>query len=941
MAGLNINSLLAHIDELRIFLSNHKIDILALNETKLDSTILDNEISLPGFDVIRKDRTINGRNGGGVCLYIRNCLNYIVRDDLQNDKLEFISIEITNPHSKPFIVSTWYRPPKGRWPTTEIFEAFEELITKVDVLNLEFYLIGDINVNLLTEALDYEAKIFINILDIFGLSQLINKPTRITRSTISLIDLCITNSPDKILNSGVLTLGISDHSLVYMSRKIHYSNKNSNRIIEKRSFRHFNSEEFVNNLSQQKWCDIEKLSDPNEMWHEWKRNFMSCFDKHAPIRKKRIGNKRSPWINNELIKKLQERDLLKKKADKTSDDLTWKKYKKVRNSVNNAIKTAKRNYFTINLDNSKGDVRKTWKLINELSSRQYKTTDISELKINGHSISSANAMSEAFNSYFTSIGRDLANEIPKSDTKPEWYMKPNDKVFSFQKIQESEIHKLISGLDSNKATGLDNISCKILKLAANIVVPTLTLIFNQSIEKGIFPDEWKSAKVTPIFNNGSRTDLENYRPISVLPVVAKIFEKAAYNQLYNYFNDNNLLADCQSGFRSLHSTLSAMLEVTNHWSMNVDNGFLNGVLFIDLKKAFDTIDHEIIMRKLSFYGADQTALRWFLSYLSNRVQRCQVNGELSTANSITCGVPPGSIIGPLLFLIYINDLPNCLTEANPRMYTDDTNITVLSDNITDLKQRLNIELVNLNKWLRVNKLSLNITKTEYMIIGSRQRLRATTDNEVIEITIEGKAISRVKEAKSLGVHIDDNLTWKTHIEKISKKISSGIGALKRLRPYISQDTALRIYKSLIAPHFDYCSGVWYGISKTLSDKLQKLQNRAARIITKSSFDTSASLLLNLLDLDNLSTRRKKQLALAMFKSLHGLFPSYLQNLFVPCDPVYNLRNMENKLSLPKPRTNYLKHGFGYCGAALWNSLPPDLRSADSLSTFKRKLSITF
>ena len=192
---------------------------------------------------------------------------------------------------------------------------------------------------------------------------------------------------------------------------------------------------------------------------------------------------------------------------------------------------------------------------------------------------------------------------------------------------------------------------------------------------GTFPSDWKMAKVSPIFKNGSKSDLNNYRPISVIPTVAKIFEKIIYDQLYQYLNENDLLSSGQSGFRSLHSTLTALLETNDNWCVNVDRGLLNGVIFIDLRKAFDTIDHEIILKKLTKYGVDQDALKWFKSYLTNRMQRCNVNNHLSSASPLNCGVPQGSIIGPLLFLIYINDLPNCLNVGTPRMYADDTNVT--------------------------------------------------------------------------------------------------------------------------------------------------------------------------------------------------------------------------------------------------------------------------
>ena len=324
--------------------------------------------------------------------------------------------------------------------------------------------------------------------------------------------------------------------------------------------------------------------------------------------------------------------------------------------------------------------------------------------------------------------------------------------------------------------------------------------------------------------------------------MAKIFEKIIYDQLYNYLNVNDLLTSCQSGFRSLHSTLTALLEASNNWCVNVDKGLLNGVIFIDLKKAFDTIDHEIILQKLAKYGVDQDALKWFKSYLKNRLQRCNVNNHLSSATPLNCGVPQGSIIGPLLFLIYINDLPNCLSLGFPRMYTDDTNVTFAASDMLGLETQINTELKSINLWLRANKLSLNVAKTEFMVISSRQKLQSLND-KTVNINVEGVKINQTDHSKALGLNIDENLYWKEHIHEISKKDASSIGALKRVRPFISMHTAIKIYKGLIKPHFDYCSVVWDGLSQQLSEKLQKLQNRAARAITKSSYNTNSSYLL--------------------------------------------------------------------------------------------------
>ena len=534
-------------------------------------------------------------------------------------------------------------------------------------------------------------------------------------------------------------------------------------------------------------------------------------------------------------------------------------------------------------------------------------------------------MADAFNDDFTNIGQVLAQEVPAAEVNPEFYLSHTDKAFCLKTPSLDVVINLLRNIDEQKATGLDMIPSRLLKIAASIVAPSLTGIFTKSIITGIHPSEWKIARVTPVFKKGVKSNLNNYRPISVIPVVSKVFEKIVYDQLYQYLNDNQLLSSCQSGFRPLHSTLMALLEATNSWSVNIANGFLNGVVFIDLKKAFDTIDHEIILRKLSYFGADQATVKWFQSYLSNRTQRCNVNGNLSTASTVTCGVPQGSILGPLLFfLMYINDLPSCLRVAAPRMFADDTSITLSAKTVADLKLAVTSELNNLTCWLRANKLSLNVAKTELMIIGSRQRLNA--QREEIDLSIDDRTIKRVDHTKSLGLTIDAQLSWSKHVDEISKKVSSAIGALKRVRPFFPTDVAVQIYNALILPHFDYCSPVWDGLSGCLSNKLQKLQNRAARVITQSPFDTSSNLLLAMLKWEKLSLRRKKQKALIMYKTLNELAPDYLQCLFTQRHVNdYNLRNLEGKLSLPKPNTNYLKRSFCYSGACLWNNLPQELK----------------
>ncbi len=307
------------------------------------------------------------------------------------------------------------------------------------------------------------------------------------------------------------------------------------------------------------------------------------------------------------------------------------------------LEKAKSQYFPDNLEANKKNPKSTWKLINELNSRNtFSHKTISNIKVGEEIINIPKDIAETFNSHFASVGEKLAFDIPPSAVKPEVYVEPAQTIFSMRSPTVNAVFKKLQAINERKAAGLDKIPCKLLKIAAEVIAPSLTQIFDKTIRTNIFPDDWKLARVTPIFKKGKKDDMDNYRPISVISVVAKIFEKLIFEQLYEYLNNNNLIAASQSGFRPLHSTLTALMEATDKWSINIDNGLLNGVIFIDLKKAFDTIDHTILLQKLQMYGVDQNGIKFFESYLSNRSQRCCVNGELSDAVKITCGVPQGS-----------------------------------------------------------------------------------------------------------------------------------------------------------------------------------------------------------------------------------------------------------------------------------------------------------
>ena len=416
-----------------------------------------------------------------------------------------------------------------------------------------------------------------------------------------------------------------------------------------------------------------------------------------------------------------------------------------------------------------------------------------------------------------------------------------------------------------------------MKDSADVIAKSLTTIFNKSILSGSFPDDMKIAIVSPIYKSDCKSKPTNYRPVSVLSAVAKIFEKLISHQLSNYLESNKILVNQQSGFRKKHSTETSLLSVTNEWYLNMNNGYLNGVVFLDLKKAFDCVDHSILLRKLELYGIKGVELNWFKSYLSNRIQRCKIGQTISQPQKIRSGVPQGSNLGPLLFLLYINDLPNCLKYTKANMFADDTNLTTASLNKEELQRRLNFDLELMHNWLLANKLTLNKDKTEYMLIGSHQRLSTVETDPILEFG--DTKIKRVKHAKSLGIIIDEQLLWKNQIEAISGKVSKGIGMLRRLKNCVPKTTLIKVYNALVLPYFDYCSLVWSNCSDQLISKLQKMQNRAARVITGRSYETPSNEILRELDWKPLVDHWGKNSLVFMYKAKRNELPEKLMNLF--------------------------------------------------------------
>ena len=550
----------------------------------------------------------------------------------------------------------------------------------------------------------------------------------------------------------------------------------------------------------------------------------------------------------------------------------------------------------------------------------------------GVKLDKANDIANTFNNFFCEIGSKLADNFDSNGNVR--HDIDVSSVFYFCEITPQFVCDQLRTLKLGKATGLDSISSRLLKAACNIVCIPLSVIMNMSLCTGKIPSDWKHARVTPIFKNGSRHEIGNYRPISVLPVIMKVFERAIHTRLYQYFTVNNLLTSCQSGFRAQHSTVSTLLSVTNKMFKYFDEGKCVGALFLDLKKAFDTVNHKVLLKKLSLYGVTELPLSWFNSYLSERTQCTQFCGVLSDSKQLVCGVSQGSILGPLLFVIYINDIVNAVHKCDISLYADDTALFYASSDPLVMSQVLNEEMVSLSKWFYNNQLTLNVQKTNVMILGLSKRLQNFSH---LNISIDGIDLNRVDRCKYLGIILDQHLSFYDHINYISGKIRQKLGIFARCRKYISQDTALTLYKSLILPHFDYCDQVWDTCTLKQQDHLQILQNRALRTIVRAPQRTHIPDLHKQCQLTTLQERRTFHLATTIYKVMNGLMPSYLLDLLQTPQHNHRTRHIQsNNLSLPRCRLETGKKAFAYRAPKLFNSLPQYVRQASNLGWLRSR-----
>ena len=942
MLHCNIRSANKNFEAFRSLLLNSKLNcsVIGLSETWFTNSTHLPYYSLPGYDLITNNRT--EKAGGGVGLYVSQNYEYELRPELNymSDFIETLFAEIIIPGDKNILVGIIYRPPNTLHE--EFLNGFNDLLAHPYMINKKCFLLGDYNANLLK----YDTEIFIqNFMDVLlaaGFLPLITKPTRISNTSATLIDNVFTNARCTI-SSGIILSDLSDHFPIFSHFKLRNDPiSNRDTVNNQRDFSENNMNLFKEELGNVDWSVIYSLHNASEAFDAFMNLVSSKMNSCFPIIQKKRSNykkiPRCPWITSGILRSINRKNNLYLKSIAKPCDKNKKKYSEYKNLLTCILRRSKKMYFCNQFDLYKKDVQNTWKVIKNVLQGNPKKSTVSKINLDGEIIDNSQRLVNVFNDYFVDIGPNLASNIPDSSIHYSDFLKdPNPYSIYFTPTDEVEIAGIIRELKNKHSSGHDSISNVLLKKNLNEIVKPLTHICNLSISTGVVPTAMKLARVIPIFKKGDNMMLGNYRPISLLTCLSKVLEKIVFKRTSKFLNTHKLLYQLQFGFREKHCTTHAMLTMLNKITSCFDRYEHTVGVFLDFSKAFDTINHDILLYKLSYYGIRGIALEWFRNYLLNRQQYVSITNVNSNLKYVTCGVPQGSILGPLLFLIYINDFCKSSDVLSFILFADDSSIFYSHKDPHILTATVNQELKGVSEWIKANKLSLNLQKTYYMVFSNI--INELPSNVVIDCT----NIQRVTHTKFLGITIDEKLSWKVHIDNICKVISRNIGViLNKVKFYFPTRILLNLYSTLILPHLNYGIIAWGSCAGNQLNRILLLQKKALRVICLSDFRAHTDALFLRHKILKINDLYSLNLGIFMYNLNSNELPDVFYSMFTKNYSIHHYPTRSAGLfHFPKTRTMISNKTFLFTGPKLWNSLSETIRNKPTIHSFSRGFKKSF
>ena len=817
------------------------------------------------------------------------------------------------------------------------YEPIKKLISLLSKNFKNLIVLGDINVNLLAETKSTDE--YINTIHVNNYISHINHPTRVTEHSKSVIDHIYTKGT--VINkmkiyAGILMNDISDHYATFLTiQKAKYLKKENRKT---RIFSTNNINKYNDYLEETNWNNINITENINSSCIKMTKIIAECYNKAFPEITLSIKiSKSKPWISKGLIKCSKEKNRLYKLYRKNNDIRSKVKYIKYRNIFKKLIKKAENKYYQDILFKSQKDSKETWKILNKLTKPENTKKEIRELKYNQQVLNSNSAIANAFNEHFADIGKKLdENIIPLNDFRNYLEIQP-DSIYLTDTTKE-EIEKIISSLADKKSYGMDKLPSKAYKIGKYKLSELIMQLINMSFSKGIYPDCLKMGKVCPVFKNGSKDNPNNYRPITTLNTLAKIFEEAMKTRITIFLESKNYLSNRQFGFRKQHSTELAVVALTDNILNKINTGKKVGTIFIDLKKAFDTVNHTILLAKLNAIGIRGVAYKWLESYLKNREQFTNINNVYSHKNKLTIGVPQGSRLSPILYLIYVNDIEKFsnTNTNNLILFADDTSLTVSANNEKELEKNMNMELKLLENWFSANRLTLNSEKTNFIIYSNRSR----TIQQNYNIKVKDQEIKRVKVTKYLGFNLDEKLNYKDHIEMILTKIRRRIPIIIKTKDKLNLKSKLKIYYALIYPNLLYGANLYGNSNKGSLKKLEKLHNKVIKILFATRNVIRSSEIRRkhkLISLNGIINMKKIQI---VYQFLQNKLPRIISADYNEKIERNHNRVLRNNFSFPIFRfINNTTSRHSYNNTELWNNLNQNIKAINHYKKINNSLKI--
>ena len=906
-----MRSIFTGFNEFTNLVQTNEFDIVGVTESWLNNRTSSDDVSIPGYKLYRKDRG-TGR-GGGIGIYVKSHLKCDMIPFVNSPVVigfENLWIRVKLCNKVTMAVGVMYRTGNNVLDCVNVLDALLPQILPMDNYIVAF---GDLNINMLNIVNPVN-----QLFDSYGFLQIIDEPTRVTDRSATLLDPIFVNTKDIVVSSGIIdTSVISDHMMTFCNIDIPL-NTRIPKFVTFRDFKTFNEHDFLNDVASIPWDNIYYFYDIEDKISFLTDNLNSLFGIHAPFRTVRVNKPHAPWLTVAVKSLMKERDKARIRARLENTAESFEIYKNLRNVVKAAIRREKTAYLS-HVSNQKNQ-RQLWKTLqdfNVYSSKTSSNIDLPPEFLNADTI----------NDNFCSVFQKTHN----CDNKIRFYSNNKYNVdisFSFRLVSQIDIFRCIQSIKSN-AAGHDDLTLLMIRLCLPTLINHVTNIINSCLERGYFPQCWKKSVVTPIPKTKNPVNINDLRPISLLPVLSKVLERVVHAQIFEYLKQNNLIPVHQSGFIEGHSTTSALLNITDNITRTLDEKVAAILVLLDYSKAFDVIDHNLMCSKLSYYGFDEISTCFFNFYLTNRFQAVRTKNGTSQSRAVVSGVPQGSILGPLLFVIYTADIFSVVSNTHLQTYADDTQLLLKFDpsNPERAAALLNNDLEAILQYSREHNLKINPNKTEALLFCAEKQRNILKNRLQSLILIGNSSLEFSNCAKNLGLYLDVNLRFYKHVQSLLQRSYVKMKLLYSNRYLLNFKMRKKLCEAFVMSIYNYCYIVYYPFLDLITKKrIQYVQNTCCRFI------------FNLRKYDSVSNNIK-QIGWLRCDNMYKFYSMiFFRKLLESKQPLYLFQKLEfrsnahnlnlrdrNYLSIPKHRTSLFQRCFSYSFVKLYNTIPLKFR----------------